>query len=350
VSDDEYDAFACGTESPLMSVERCAELEAAGFSFAGSDLNQPSIAVARLADTRTVRRRVTNVSDQSLTFVAQVIAPDGVTVDVAPPSINVAPGESAAYDVTLGYESGTLDQWRFGSLSWTNNDYSVYSTIAVRPISVTASAQVRSFGESGSATFPVEFGYTGTYTPGVHGLRLPLILDGFVDNDTTKTFSFRTNNGVTAHLIDVPAGEAYLRFALFDSQTDGNDDLDMYVYYCADNVNCNKIGESGEPTSQEEFNVLLPAGGRYAVLVHGFQTDQIGGGPGANYQLFGWSFGLTDDQGNMTASGPAFVNAGTTENVTVDWMGLLSGTIYLGGISHNTPQGLSAITVIRIDN
>jgi len=36
--------------------------------------------------------------------------------------------------------------------------------------------------------------------------------------------------------------------------------------------------------------------------------------------------------------------------ITVDWTGLLSDTIYLGGVSHNTPQGLSAITVIRIGN
>jgi hypothetical protein len=293
---------------------------------------------------------VTNVSDQLETFDAEVVEPAGVSVSVAPTSIALAPGESATYDVTLGYESGTLDLWRFGSLSWKNNNYSVYSTIAVRPISVTAPAEVTSFGESGSITFPVEFGYTGAYTPGVHGLRLPLIIDGFVDNDPTKTFSFRTTNGVTAHLIDVPPGEAYLRFALFDTLTDGNDDLDMYVYYCTDLVDCSKIGESGEPTSQEEFNVLLPAGGRYAVLVHGFQTDQIGGGPGSNYQLLTWSFGLTDDQGNMTATGPGFVNAGTTDDVTVDWFGLQSDTIYLGGISHNTPQGLSAITVIRIGN
>ena len=52
----------------------------------------------------------------------------------------------------------------------------------------------------------------------------------------------------------------------------------------------------------------------------------------------------------MTTSGLAFVNAGTTEIVTVNWTGLLSDTIYLGGVSHNTPQGFSAITVIRLGN
>jgi len=111
-----------------------------------------------------------------------------------------------------------------------------------------------------------------------------------------------------------------------------------------------KIGESGEPTSQEEFNLFYPAAGRYAVLIHGFETDQRAesGGPGANYKLLGWSFGLVDDPGNMTATGPGFVNAGTVDTVSVDWAGLQNDTIYLGGISHNTPQGISGITVIRI--
>ena len=46
----------------------------------------------------------------------------------------------------------------------------------------------------------------------------------------------------------------------------------------------------------------------------------------------------------------SFVNAGTIENVDVSWTNLESDTIYLGGISHNTPQGLVAITVISIRN
>jgi subtilisin family serine protease len=348
--DTEYDAYACGIESPAIAAARCTELSAAGYSFAATDLNQPSIAIERLANERTITRRVTNVSDQSGTYVADISAPAGIGVTVIPASITLSPGQSATFDVTFSYESGPLDLWRFGSLTWSSDTHSVYSTIALRPISVTAPAEVTAFGASGSLNFPVEFGYTGAYSAGVHGLRLPLVINGFVDNDPTKTFSFRTGNGVTAHLIDVPANQAYLRFALFDTLTDGNDDLDMYIYHCPDNVNCVKLGESGEASSQEEFNVLLPAAGRYAVLIHGFDTDDVAGGPGAYYSLFGWAFGLIDDQGNMTTRGPAFVNAGTTENITVDWSVSQSDTIYLGGVSHNTPQGLSAITVIRIGN
>jgi subtilisin family serine protease len=350
VSDEEFDAFACGIASPAISPDRCDELNLAGFSFAGEDLNQASIAVSRLASQQTITRHVTNVSDESSTYTADIVAPSGVAVSVSPTSITLAPGATASFDITLAYASGPLDLWRFGSLTWNNNDHSVYSTLAIRPTSVTAPAEITTLGADGSFSFSVEFGYTGAYSPGVHGLSLPLVVNGFVDRDPRKTFSFRTDNGVTAHLIDVPAQQAFIRFSLFDTLTDGNDDLDLYVYFCENNIDCVKIGESGEPTSKEEFNLFYPAEGRYAVLVHGFETDQVGGGPGSNYQLLAWSFGLVDDRGNMTASGPAFVNAGTAESITVDWTGLLSTTIYLGGVSHNTPQGISAITIIRIGN
>ena len=350
VSNDEIDAFACGTASPAVSEQRCDELATAGFSFAAADLNQPAISIGRLASQRTVTRRVTNVSDAPGSYTASVEAPAGIGVTVGPSVITLQPGESTEFDITFSMQSGPLDLWRFGSLSWTSNDRAVRSQLAIRPISITAPAQVTQFGTSGAVSFPVEFGYTGAYAPTPHGLRLPLVINGFVDDDPTKTFSFRTTDGVTAHLIDVPPDQAYLRFALFDTLTDGDDDLDLYIYYCADNVNCVRVGESGEPTSNEEVNFLYPSAGRYAALIHGFATDNVSGGPGANYQLLSWAFGLVDDQGNMTVAGPTFVNAGSTGDVTVTWGGLQSNTIYLGGVGHNTPDGLQAITVIRIGN
>jgi len=356
VSNDEYDAFACGTASPAETVARCSELSAAGHSFFARDLNQPSVAIGRLANRETVTRRVTNVSENAESYDVELAAPPGINVVVTPPSMSLAPGESAAFDVTLSYASGPLDLWRFGSLTWIGDKHTVRSNLAVKPTSITAPDEIVSVGGSGSKTFSVEFGYSGSYRPGVHGLNLPLVQSRFVDNDPTKTFIRPTAAtgpivGVTEHVLIVPQNQLFLRFSLFDALTDGDDDLDLHVYYCGlDGSSCDKIGESGSPTSDEQFNLFRPAAGVYGVYVHGFETDQIKGGKGANYQLLAWSIGNVDDKGNLHATGPMFVNAGTTGDITVDWSGLISNTIYLGGISHNTPQGLSELTIVTISN
>ncbi len=359
VSDDEIDAFACGTASPAVSAARCDALTAAGLSFAAADLNQPSITLSRLINSQTVSRRVTNLSDEPGAYTVSVSAPPGITIDVSPTSLSLGPGESASFDVTIAYLSGPLDFWRFGSLTWSSGTVDVYSPIAVRPSSISAPAEITTFGGSGSTSFEVEFGYDGTYEPRVHGLNRQIISDAdgdgdgfsFVDNDPTKTFTFRESNGVTRHTFTVGANQLYIRFALFDALTDGDDDLDMYVYYCGvDGSSCSKIGESGSNTSEEEFNVFRPAAGLYAVFVHGFETDQVSGGPGAVYQLLAWGIGVNDDAGNMTASGPALVSPGTRADISVDWTGLSPDSIYLGGISHNTPQGISGLTIITIGN
>jgi len=350
VTNDEYDAFSCAVGSPGIDQARCDALAASGFSSEPAELNQPNISVSRLVHTRTITRRVTSVSQNSETYNVEVVPPPGVDVQVVPTSLNLGPGQSAEFDVTLTFVDGPLDIYRFGSITWVSNDHRVRSVIAVQPLSIDAPGEVFSFGGSGSVSFPVQFGYSGPYTPGVHGLRQPLVLNGFVNQDPDKTFTFRTGNGVTAHLIDVPADQAYLRFATFDELTDGNDDLDMYVYYCPDGVTCYKLGESGEATSREQVDIFLPGAGVYAVFIHGFATDNVAGGPGANYTLLSWAFGLNDNQGNMTATGPAFVTTGTTDSVTVNWSGLAPDTIYLGGISHNTPDGLASLTIINIGN
>jgi subtilisin family serine protease len=350
ISDDEYDAFACGIEPPAIDQQRCDELAGAGISFAPTALNQPNIVASRMTNAVTVTRRVTNVSDESESYLAEVVAPSGMSVQVTPVSLNVAPGMSANFDVTITYQSGPLDLWRFGSLTWKSARHSVRSVIAARPVSLTAPVAVKSAGGTGSLTFPVAFGYDGPYSPGVHGLDRAFVTPGFVDNDPTKTFTFRETNGVTLHRFTVPANQLYLRFSLFDQLTDGNDDLDIYLYYCPDNVLCSKIGESGEATSREQIDVLVPGAGTYLVFIHGFETDQVGGGPGSNYQLLAWQIGVNDNVGNMTASGPSTVTAGSTHDVTVNWSGLGTDSVYMGAISHNTPQGLVAITLISIQN
>ena len=353
VTKDEYDAFACGTASPAVDEERCDALAIDGFSEEAVDLNQPSIAVSRLTATQTVSRRVTNVSDTTGNYTAQIEAPPGISVLVAPSTLSLEPGASAEFEVTFGFESGPLDTWRFGSLTWVGDAHEVRSVLAIRPRTIDAPAEIRASGSTNSVSFPVGFGYTGTYSAGVHGLAPAAVSEEtFIEQDPNQDFTFRASDGVNVHFIEnLAPGQAYLRFALFDEFTDGEDDLDMYIRYCPTLTSCRKIAESGEPTSREQVNILQPPPGRYEVFVHGFATDDAGG-PGANYRLFTWYFGLDDDRENMTVDAPGtldapgFVEAGTTSNITLDWAALPPGK-YLGAISHNTPD-LNAITIVEV--
>jgi len=352
ITDDEYDAFSCGVAAPNISQARCDELALGGFSFASANLNQPSISVSRLTSTRTVSRRVTNVGDASETYTAEIETPPGVAVQVTPASLTIAAGQSATFDVTLSLTGGPLDAYRFGSLTWVSADHRVRSVISIRPLSVDAPGEVFSSGTNGSVNFPVDFGYSGSYSTGVHGLYPAFVSSGFVAPDPDKTFSVFDSIGVEAWSINTDANDAFVRFSLFDALTEGDDDLDLYVYFCPADINldCYQAGVSGEATSQEQVDIFNPGTGTYTAYVHGFETDPSNPSGGTNYDLLTWTFGFNDDAGNMSATGPVFVNPGTSSDISVDWNSLPTNQIFLGGISHNTPDGLVGFTLINIAN
>jgi hypothetical protein len=245
------------------------------------------------------------------------------------------------------------DAWIFGELAWRNATHRVASPVAVQPVTLRAPPEIYLSGRQGSATLPVAFGYAGAYGAAVHGLRLPTldangqVPRGFVDNDPTKNFTFRTDTGVSAHPITVGPNQLYLRVALFDELTDGQDDLDIYLFYCPNNQ-CTEIAKSDGVTSDEEIDVLQPQAGSYVVLVHGFATDEVSGGPGAHYSLFTWSFGANDDVGNLQLTAPTSATNGERRDFELAWSGLEPASRYLGAVSHTTPSGFYGLTIVNL--
>jgi len=348
----DYLAYLCGTNPQIINPSTCAFLESIGFSLDPTNLNYPSIGVASFAGTKTVTRTVTSVTAGTATYNASVVAPPGITVTVSPSSITLDEGDSASFAVTFTTTpSAVVDQWAFGALTWSDGTHNVRSPIAVRPTQLAAPDEVLGSGTDGSLNFDVQFGYAGDYTAGVHGLAPATTQAGNVADDPANdvntalgtcdfgAFPF-TCTGGTWHAVTVDPGAAYLRVSLFDDFTDGNDDLDLYVF----NSGLGFVGSSGSGTSAEEVNVLLPGDTLYFVFVHGWQTD----GPDANYTLFDWSFGLVDDRGNMTVTAPASATIGAVESISVDWAGLDAGTKYLGAVSHSDSVGLLGLTLVNI--
>ena len=353
----DHAAYLCGTLSPPYSQADCAAYAGAGFTGVASDLNLPSAALAELITGDVVKRRVTNLGPPA-TYNVSIVAPQDVAISVEPATLVLGTGESAAFSLRFTSTSTAFDLWDFGQLTWNDGKHSVVSPIAVQPVVLRAAAEIRLAGASGTATLPVAFGYDGPYTPRVHGLRAPLtdasghVISGHVDDDPTNNFTFPNGPGITLQGITVPPGQLYLRIALFNEYTDGNDDLDLYLFYCPDGTtnNCSQVGQSGAFASNEKIDVATPAPGMYIVAVHGFETDQVAGGPGANYSLFVWSFGVDDDVGNAAVTGPGSVNAGDRVELGLSWANLAPGMRYLGAVSHETPRGLYALTILDVSS
>ena len=343
---DDYRAWLCGTGAAIVAAADCTALEAAGFPFAPEALNLPSIGITELIPGDVIMRRVTNFGPAAV-YDAAVAAPPGMTVTVEPSPLSLGEGETAVYQLRFDVLNAPYDFWQFGSIEWSDGTRTVHSPIAAQPVLMRAPRDLDLTGPSGSGTLPVDFGYTGESAVGVHGLNGPALDEpGIVADDPSNDYSFRFDSGVSAHFFTLGANELYLRVALFDTLTDGADDLDLYLYHCPTPTTCTEVGQSGSFTSNETVDVLLPEAGLYTALVHGFETDQTSGGPGASYQILGWSFGPDGDVGNLSVDEPDAVEAGEHLELGYEFGPLDADTIYLGGISYTTPFERFFLTIV----
>ncbi len=330
----DYFGFLCGT-GQLVSGS-CAAL-----GIDPSDLNQPNIAIGELAGSQTVTRTVTNVGPSG-TYDVSVDAPAGVDVTVSPAAMTLAEGESASYEVTFTTtSSATIGATVFGSMTWSDGARNVSSQLVVTPVQLAAPSEVLGGGIAGEATYEIAFGYEGDFTAAAHGLEAARLTEGNVPDDPGNSFA-PFGPGTTLHRINVPTGAAYARFSLFDDYTDGNDDLDLYVFYPTGAF----AGGSGSGTSAEQVDLVFPPAGDYYVFVHGWQTD----GADSNYTLFDWSVSADPaaDDGSLTVIAPAAATLGDTAELTAAWSGLNAGTKYLGAVSYSDSGGVFGLTVVNV--
>jgi subtilisin family serine protease len=309
-----------------------------------SDLNLASIAIGGLAGIQTVTRTVTNVGPAG-TYAVSVEAPVGIDVEVDPATLTLGAGEEGSYEVTFTTTEGAeIEEWAFGSLTWSDGTRSVRSPLAIKPVAIAAPSEVSGTGTEGTLDFDVTFGFSGEYAPEVLGLvAADMQADTVVDDPANDiNVALETGVGITLHEVEIPAGTAHARFSLFDDFTDGNDDLDLYVF--GPDPDFPFAGGSGSPTSAEQVDLSEPAAGTYIVVVHGWQTD----GPDANYTLFSWVL-PDEDAGNMTVTDPGDATLGATETLTLEWTGLEADQKYFGAIRHTNPTTSDPLTLVRID-
>lgn len=317
---------------------------------AARDLNLPSITVRSHAGVTVVNRTVTNVGPAG-TYTVSVAAPRGIDVSVNPTQLTLAAGASASYQVTLTTNRrAVFNQYAFGSLTWSDarrGGHSVRSPLVIRPVRLAAPASISGSGASGSVERTIQFGYQGTFAASPQGLVAPTTETRTVVDDPTNDFDTsnpNANQGVQVHDVSIPAGTTHARWSLFDDFTDGNDDLDVYVYRVGTGGSLTLVGFSAGGTSAEQVDLPSPAAGAYKLYVHGWQTD----GADAVYTLFNWFVPSTAANNLTVTSSTSSATVGGTATLTVSWSGLTAGTRYLGRISYRDGASEFGSTLVSI--
>ncbi|UCE30461.1 MAG: hypothetical protein JSW68_10345, partial [Burkholderiales bacterium] len=340
----EYQGFLCDAFPGVVSTTICSLLESIEVPTKAYNLNYPSIGISELPGSRTVMRTVTSVTRESgwRVYNVSVDAPPGYTVSVSPSTLRVKSGDSASYYVTVTNDGAPVGEWRYGSLRWVDatGRYDVYSPLAVRGKLFEAPEEISGGGESGSASFDVAFGYTGSYTAAAHGLEAATVTSGNVVQDPDQNFS-RVDGYSKLHEF-VLSGAALFRIALPPEATEPNADLDIYVY----NPDGNLVASGTTGVTDEQIDIVLPADGTWKVYVHGWSTP----GGDSDYGLYTWAISATPG-GNLTVdAAPASATLGTIGTVDVSWTGATAGDWRLGAVSHTGDSGLMGLTLIEVDN
>lgn len=334
----EYAAFTCGMDLGVFTSGSCDFLAGIGVPTEPYNLNVPSIGVSEVPGMQTVYRTVTNVADKTLKFSARVKAPEGFKVMVEPSRLILNPGDSATFAVTFINETAPIGEWRFGSLTWKGSGYNVYSPIAVKASLFKTPAAVSGSGESGSASFGINFGYTGDYTAAAHGLEAPILSSGEIGQDPDQTYPSGDDSTVGVQRWDFPiSNAAFVRMVL---SIPGDDDIDLFLEDSSGNL----VASSTNGGTDELIELTMPADDTYTLVVHGWSVPSAP----LPYTVSTWIVSQTPGGSLNIDSAPASAAVGTTGTVQVSWSGLAAGTDYLGAVSHSDSSGVLGFTMVEV--
>ncbi|XP_031129447.1 subtilisin-like protease SBT5.6 [Ipomoea triloba] len=125
----DYLLFLCNRGVTLDSSFKCPK-----HTPSASNFNYPSLSIANLRGSMTVKRTVTNVGKGNSTYIVTVTPPSGYVVAVSPMTLRFSrEGEKQSFNVTIRINSVNRKRngFAFGWYSWTDGDHVVTSPIAV---------------------------------------------------------------------------------------------------------------------------------------------------------------------------------------------------------------------------
>jgi subtilisin family serine protease len=338
----EYAAYTCGEDFGVFTPGSCDFLESIGVPSEPFNLNLPSIGVANLPGSQTVVRTVTSVAQENgwRDYSVSVDEPPGFDVTVSPSSFSLKSGDTATYEVTITNVSSPVGAWAFGALTWSDatGNYDVYSPIAVKAALFYAPSEVTGSGESGSTSFDVSFGYTGSYAAAPHGLVADNPTSGNIGQDPDQTYPSADDSPIGVQKITYPiSGAAFVRWEMV---IPGPDDIDLFL----EDSSGTRIAASTNGGTDELIELTLPADDTYALVIHGWSVPNAP----LPYTMHYWEVPLASSGSLSVDAAPASATIGETSTIDVSWSGLAASTHYLGAVSHTGDTGLMGFTLVDV--
>ncbi len=343
----DYQRYLCGLA--------VAGASCAGGQIASYNLNLPSISVGNVLGSTVVTRKVTNVGAEAETYTAAATVP-GFSAVVSPSSLNVAPGATASFTVTLTRTNSAFNTWQFGSLKLTGSKHAVRIPVVARSgTPFIAPALISVPKVAATKSYSVQTGFSGT-VKALTGMKEITRTDDTVAQAVLSTVNSTAAvqdacrkgiSGVKVTSVTVPAGALVAQWELFDRDTDGGagtTDLDLALLNPAGNL----VAYSGNNGSNELVALNAPAAGTYKVCVVGYATP---GNVASNYKLSSAVVTTADKAGNFRVGVPAKVYAGSTATLSAGWSGLATGKRFLGAaqLQQDTTGVVGATTIFQVE-
>ncbi|NGZ86070.1 S8 family peptidase [Duganella sp. SAP-35] len=342
----DYQQYLCGITGETS--------DCAGGALKGYALNLASISLPGVVGNQTIRRSVTNVGERTAIYNASA-GIDGFAVTVAPSTLNLAPGETQSYTVTLSRTDAVDGVWKFGELVWNDGEHKVRSPLQARYNSgAEAPALVSATTVSGSRQLDVFTGFDGAMGAVKAGMReytrlaqtVTQAAPGSLDTlEGVVNACVARGAGVKAVTLGIPNQTMIARFELSNRDTAGgeDDDLDLALLDQRNNL----IAYSGHGGANESVTLTTPPMGVVKVCVLGYQLKN---GASTSYTMSYATAIPNDTKGNLKVALPGVVKQGGSSSVGVSWSGLEQGKRYLGGLQLLNPAGRAvSLTEIGID-
>ena len=303
-------------------------------AIAATDLNIPSMAKGQVTSSVTIKRTFTALKAGTWNVAAAVPGFDVAISDGdGNATFSLAAGGKEVVTFTFtANTSAVLGQFSTGFATLTGTT-TVRLPVALRPVSVSAPAELSATGAPGGVDVPIRAGFTGSLTVKTSGLA--------------KAF---TNAGSLAvgevydDTVTIAAGTKFARFTA--DATNNTADLDLYVYELnAAGVPVALAGQSATGAADESVTLTNPKAATYLVEVDGFAAGSGESTIGYRYDRF--LVTPTGGLGNFRAvPNPVPVTQGGATTFRAEWDALPAASRYLGVLEYD---GALAPTFVTVD-